>query len=237
MKGVRLIFCTIAILMVMTGVTEVGSGGDKTISKIATTDKVVALTIDDGPHNRVTPEILTILREKQVKATFFVLGENVNKNPKILAQEVADGHEIGIHTYSHPTLTNLSAKKIVEEFEKAEKAILPIAAKPTLFRPPGGLYNSQVLEIARQRGYKAILWSIDTRDWSCPPKNKIIEVVFREIKPGSIILMHDGQYPIPTPQVMREIIDGLRERGYDFVTVSELLQYNKVWSINNLFSN
>lgn len=229
MKGFRFIFCAIIFLVVIAGATERNLlDNTQIISKITTTQKVVALTIDDGPHNKVTPEILAILRDKHVKATFFVLGVNVEKFPQILAQEVTDGHEIGLHTYSHPLLTNLSKNRITEEFEKAEKVILPMVSKPTLFRPPGGSYNSQVLEVAHQRGYRAILWSIDTRDWSCPPNPQIIDTIFKEIKPGSIILMHDGQYPIPTPQVLSTIIDGLRERGYEFVTVSELLQYNEV---------
>ena len=88
--------------------------------------------------------------------------------------------------------------------------------------------TARVLKIAQQRGYKVILWSIDTRDWTRPPEKRIVDEVFKGIKPGSIILMHDGQYPIPTPHVLGTLIDGLRERGYTFVTVSELLQYNEV---------
>ncbi|HWR45986.1 polysaccharide deacetylase family protein [Sporomusa sp.] len=237
MKSFRLLFYTIALLVTIAGVTEKNLSGDaQTISKVPTTHKVVALTIDDGPHNKVTPEILAILREKHVRATFFVLGVNVEKFPKIFAQEVADSHEIGTHTFSHPSLPNLSPQKISEEFEKAENVILSIAPKPTLFRPPGGFYNSQVLDTAHKRGYTVILWSIDPRDWSCPPTDRVVDNVLREIKPGSIILLHDGQYPLPTPQALGTIIDNLQERGYEFVTVSELLQYNEVrHSFSSLF--
>lgn len=229
MKNFLWMFCAIALFATITGIAEkIITEDTQAISKVPTTHKVIALTIDDGPHSRVTPEILAILKEKQVRATFFVLGVNVEHTPEILAQEVADGHEIGTHTYSHPSLSKLSPKKVIEEFDKAENAILPIAPKPTLFRPPGGIYNSQILETARQRGYTVILWSIDPQDWNCPPKEKVIDEVLSNIKPGSIILLHDGQYPLPTPKALGAIIDGLRERGYTFVTVSELLQYQEV---------
>ncbi|CVK18609.1 Peptidoglycan-N-acetylglucosamine deacetylase [Sporomusa sphaeroides DSM 2875] len=229
MRKFHSMLCTVVIMAAMFVVIDKELANDsKTISKVPTNQKVVALTIDDGPHKRVTPEILAILKDKKVKATFFVLGTNVENSPTILAQEVADGHEIGVHAYNHPSLPKLSDKKIEEEFEKAEAVILPITEKPTLFRPPGGAFNERVLRIAKQRGYQVILWSIDTRDWACPPEKKIIDAVFNEVKPGSIILMHDGQYPIPTPHALGTIIDGLHERGYTFVTVSELLHYNEV---------
>ncbi|SDF13563.1 polysaccharide deacetylase family protein [Sporomusa acidovorans] len=237
MKVPYWLFCTIALCIALTSIEEIRVAGDsQTVSRVPTTQKVVALTLDDGPNSRVTPEILAVLKEKQVRATFFVLGENVEHYPKILAQEVADGHEIGIHTYSHPSLPKLSPNKITEEFAKAESAITPIAPKPTLFRPPGGLYNSRVIETAHERGYTVILWSVDPRDWSCPPSAAVIDKVMKEVTPGSIILLHDGQYPLPTPKALAAIIDGLRARGYDFVTVSELLQYNEVRHTFNFFN-
>ena len=224
-----LMLCTIAVMVVLAGVAEKQLADDtQVISEVPTTHKVVAITIDDGPNYKATPEILAVLKAKNVRATFFVLGQNAEALPGLVAQEVADGHEIGAHTYSHPSLPKLSPQKVAEEFEKAEKAITAIAPRPTLFRPPGGFYNSQVTEIARQRGYTVVLWSIDPRDWSCPPAANVVDKVLAEIKPGSIILLHDGQYPLPTPQALGIIIDRLRERGYEFVTVSELFQYNEV---------
>ena len=238
MKKLHLLFCMVATLAVITYVADKHLTDEaQTISKVSTTQKVVALTIDDGPNNRVTPEILAILKEKHVKVTFFVIGENVEHFPKLLAQEVAAGHEIGTHTYSHPSLSKLDSNKLVEEFDKAEKVITPTAPKPTLFRPPGGFYNHQVIETAHQRGYTVILWSVVPRDWSRPSTEKVVERVLRNIKPGSIILLHDGQYPLPTPQALGIIIDRLRAQEYDFVTVSELLQYNEVRHSFNPFAN
>lgn len=219
---------TLAVMVILAGVAERQLADDmQVISKVPTTHKVVAITIDDGPNYKATPEILAVLKAKNVRATFFVLGQNAEKLPGFVAQEVADGHEIGVHTYSHPALPKLSPQKMAEEFDKAERALEAVAPKPTLFRPPGGFYNSQVMETARQRGYAVVLWSIDPRDWSCPPPDSVVEKVLAEIKPGSIILLHDGQYPLPTPRALAIIIDRLREQGYEFVTVSELFQYNE----------
>lgn len=232
------------ILMLLPAILLIGSlyayempDNLKTVSKVPTDQKVVALTIDDGPHYKMTPEILKILRDKNVKVTFFVLGVNAEQSPKLLEQEVADGHEIAMHTYSHPSLKSASSQTVMEEFDKAEKVITPIAPKPTLFRPPGGLYNSKVIETANQRGYKVVLWSIDPRDWSRPPSEQVVDTVLKEIKPGSIVLLHDGQYPLPTPEALSIIIDRLRQQGYEFVTVSELLRYGEVRHSLNMFKN
>ncbi|SEO28000.1 polysaccharide deacetylase family protein [Propionispora vibrioides] len=234
MKRFHIMLYATFLLTVISGLTTNHLANDQTISGVSTTDKVVALTIDDGPHYKVTPQILTILKEKQVRATFFVLGENVEHCPQIFAQEVADGHEIGTHTYSHKTLSKLSPQKLSEEFDKAEKVIRTTAPKPTLFRPPGGFYNSQVLALAHQKGYQVVLWSVDPQDWNRPPTQEVIDKVLKEVKPGSIILLHDGQYPLPTPQALGVIIDRLRERGYEFVTVSELLQHREMLPIFNM---
>jgi polysaccharide deacetylase family sporulation protein PdaB len=195
------------------------------IRKVPTTDKVVALTFDDGPLNGTTPEILHILKNKNVKATFFVVGERVKKFPKLVQQEIAEGHEIGSHTYSHPQLPLLTKTEIEEELSKTEESISQLAPKPTLFRPPGGKYSNAIVKLAQDKGYTIILWSIDPYDWRSPPVGKIVDSVLNNIKPGSIILLHDGIYPSPTPEAVEFIIDSLKSRGYEFVTVSQLLQH------------
>jgi peptidoglycan/xylan/chitin deacetylase (PgdA/CDA1 family) len=187
--------------------------------------KVVALTIDDGPHYKTTPQMLAVLREKKVKLTLFILGESAQRHPELLAQAVADGHEIATHAYSHNSLAKMSQVEVGEELDKAEKVIGMVAPKPTLFRPPGGAYNDKVLIEARKRGYRTILWSIDPADWRRPSVDHVVDTVMNHIQPGSIVLLHDGQYPLPTPQAIGIIIDRLREQGYSIVTVSELLQY------------
>ena len=187
--------------------------------------KVVALTIDDGPHYKTTPQILAVLKEKNVKLTLFILGENAKKHPEILAKAVAEGHEIGTHAYSHNFLTKMSQQEVGDEFDKAEQAIMVVAPKPVLFRPPGGGYNETVLAEAQKRGYRTILWSVDPADWQRPSVEHVVTNVMKNVQPGSIVLLHEGQYPLPTPQAISIIIDQLRQQGYSIVTVGELLQY------------
>jgi peptidoglycan/xylan/chitin deacetylase (PgdA/CDA1 family) len=213
-----------AAVMVQGVITE----NNKAIKRVPTTHKVVALTVDDGPHYNTTPQILAVLREKKVKVTFFVLGEHAVAHPEIVAQEVADGHEVASHAYSHVFLSKLSKMEIGEQLDKAEKAITVAAPKPVLFRPPGGAYNDTVLAEAQTRGYTTILWSVDPGDWRRPSVSHIVENVMSHVKPGGIVLLHDGQYPLPTPEALGIIIDKLREEGYSIVTVSELLQYYEV---------
>ncbi|MPL58543.1 Peptidoglycan-N-acetylglucosamine deacetylase [bioreactor metagenome] len=200
-------------------------GNDGLIKSVPTTHKVISLTFDDGPHPDSTPKLLAILREKDVKATMFVLGQSVDENPALFAQMVADGHEIGSHAYNHIFISKLNAKERAEQFEKAERSIMIAAPKPVLFRPPGGGYNDGVVQDALRRGYRTVLWSIDTRDWSRPGVNQIVNHVMKKIKPGSIVLMHDGQYDLQTAAAVGVIIDRIRAEGYTLVTVGELLQY------------
>lgn len=227
----RFIVYSVGIVFLLASVPKVKdtlSDNAKVIHKIPTSQKLVAITIDDGPHPKTTPEILEVLKEKGVKATFFVLGDKVEKSPALLVQEVADGHEIGNHGYSHKYLARISTDKIEPEIDRADEIISKIAPAPTLFRPPGGEYNHTVLEVAGRHHYTVILWSIDTNDWRSPPVTSVVEEVLKNIKPGSIILFHDGNYPLPTAKALDIIIDRLKQQGYEFVTVSQLLEYYEV---------
>lgn len=199
---------------------------NRVIRKVSTTHKVVALTVDDGPHPQTTPEVLKVLREKQVKVTFFVLGANAEAHPDIIAQAVADGHEIASHAYSHQFLNRMPLAAAAAELDRTQEVITRIGApKPTLFRPPGGGYNDRIVEMARERGYTMVLWSVDAGDWRQIPVTQVVKTTMKTVRPGSIVLMHDGQYPMPTPEAMALIIDNLRSQDYQFVTVSELLTY------------
>lgn len=219
----------IAVLIGAASLThEVLGDGSKVIKSVPTTHKVVALTIDDGPHPLTTPEILAVLREKNVTATFFALGRNIENRLDILAEVAAAGHEIGNHAYSHRFSHQTSQAEYMEEVKRTETLISKVAPKPILFRPPGGGYNDNLVMLLKNSGYTIVLWSIDPRDWTRPPVAQVVEHVVNNVKNGSIILLHDGQDRLPTPKAIGQIVDRLRAQGYEFVTVSQLLQYYEV---------
>jgi len=194
--------------------------------------KYVALTFDDGPDPAYTPEILDILKEKEVRATFFLVGEKAKSYPEIAKRIIEEGHSIGNHTYSHKSLIPLSTTKTYEEIKEAEAAIEEATGvKPTLFRPPRGVYSSYARKLLREEGYTLVLWDLSAVDWAELAPKKIVANVINKVKPGSIILLHDsgdlitskGGNRKSTVKALPEIIDQLREQGYHFVTVDQLI--------------
>ena len=185
------------------------------------------MTFDDGPHPTYTAEILDILKENCARATFFIIGQNAEQYPEIVLREYSEGHEIGNHTYSHPNMKALDVNKLDEEIEKTQKVIKDITgSEPRLFRPPGGYLKNDFVEATIDRNCTSVLWSWrqDTRDWSCPSVNSIVKTVLGNIQNGDIILFHDfNGGKSPTPEALRIILPKLREMGYRFVTVSELM--------------
>ncbi len=224
-KKIVAILCVTCTGLICAGIPYNSADKSKAIRSVQTDKKVVALTFDDGPNEKTTPELLNVLKLKGVKATFFILGQNAEKNLQVVSQEVADGHEIGSHAYSHYPLTRMSAADCAAELDKADGIISSVAPKPVLLRMPGGAYNDTVLGVACSKGYTVIQWSIDPRDWARPSVSQVVSNVMNNVKPGSIVLMHDGQPQLPTPEATAIIIDRLREQGYQIVTVGELLQY------------
>lgn len=188
--------------------------------------KKIALTFDDGPHPKITPKILDILDKYSVKATFFVIGVNVKNYPNQLKNILERGHEIGNHTYSHRILKSMPKGEIEKEIFDTQKEIgLIYDYNPTLIRPPCGLYDESLETIARDLKSKIVLWAIDTHDWAHTSTSNMVKNVLKNIKDGDIILFHDyvsGEYN--TPSALEILIPILLERGYEFVTVSELLQ-------------
>lgn len=193
--------------------------------EIKTEDKVIALTFDDGPHSTYTPQILDLLSLYDAKATFFVVGERAEKHPEIILREIEDGHEIANHTYTHPFSSSTDQLKM--ELEKTNKLIHSITGiYPVLYRPVGGNYNEHTINAAVESGYKVIMWSWhqDTEDWKRPGTQKIINKVLSGTTPGNIILFHDaGGNRSQTVEALKEILPELKKQGYEFVTVSELL--------------
>lgn len=197
--------------------------------EITTDEKVLALTFDDGPHSDYTTQILDLLKKYDAKATFFVVGNKVKLNPDLLKREVAEGHEIANHTYSHAYLSNKTNMK--KEIRNAEDIIFATTGRRCLlFRPPGGIFNEGLVSIVKNEGYKMIMWSwqLDTKDWNTPGVNKIVNRVLMHVANGNIVLFHDYvEGPTQTIDALKIILPELIKRGYHFVTVSELLNYKK----------
>ena len=183
---------------------------------------MIALTFDDGP-NKYTDLLLDALLEHRASATFFVLGSMVDKFPNTLQRMVLEGNEIGNHTMDHKQLTKLSEAEILREVEDTQDAIESIVhIKPTLVRPPYGERNASITNCL---DYDLILWDIDTRDWTSKDSKRIVEATLTNVRDGDIILMHDIY--ATSVQAAIELIPLLQEKGYQLVTVSELLLYRK----------
>ena len=185
----------------------------------------IALTFDDGPHPRYTAQILDVLDQYNIKATFFVVGVNAHYYSDTLESVIKRGHEIGNHTYTHPHVSCLNTSTLTQEVERCESTIYGITDyKTKLFRPPEGMIDADVRTVLRNLDYKVILWDIDTRDWAHESPENICENVVSSITSGDIILMHDYvSHNSPTVEAIKLFIPILIEKGYKFVVISELI--------------
>lgn len=185
----------------------------------------IALTFDDGPSAGYTTQVLSVLRKYGVHATFFMLGQWVQRYPDLARAVLADGHAVENHSWSHPDLTTLSTQAIQQQLANTSNVIKQtLGVAPTLFRPPYGAYNSRVLSVAGSLHLTPVLWDIDPRDWSRPGTNTIINRVLSHLHNGAIILMHDGGGDrSQTVQALPTIIQQVRARGYRLVTVPLLI--------------
>ena len=220
--------CLLMCLLLTFSILEISTAAENSsivFSKNEDATKKIALTFDDGPHPRYTERILNILEKYNIKATFFVIGVNIENYPEPLKKIYEGGHEIGNHSYDHNNEKNLNEENVRTEIEKCETLIYEtVGVRATLFRPPQGDYGSQVEKIASQKNYSIILWSIDTRDWEHSPPQKILKTVSSKLNGGDIILMHDYVSGTNTTcEALELIIPTLLSQGYEFVTVSELI--------------
>lgn len=182
---------------------------------------LLALTFDDGPHPDITPRLLQILKEYNVKATFFVIGKMVEKQPDLLKQIAADGHLVGNHTFSHVTLTKIPVEDVATEY-RANNDIIEqvIGYRPKFCRPPGGDYDADVVRAATQNGLTTVLWTDDPGDYAQPGVNVIAERTLSRLSNGGIILLHDGAEQ--TLEFLPQLFKYARAKGYRFVTVDQL---------------
>lgn len=183
--------------------------------------KYIALTFDDGPNGHFTQNLLDGLAERQVQATFFLCGYRVAQFPKLTAQIAARGHEIGVHGDTHKLFSQMSAEEVCTDLSNAmQKIEAACGQRPTLMRPPGGIYDTNVLERSCCNDLPIILWSIDVQDWCRSNSYEIAEDIAAKAKNGDIILLHDTKDSGVNAAL--RLIDTLTERGFEFVTVSEL---------------
>lgn len=193
-------------------------------------DQEVALTFDDGPDEVYTEQILDILKQYNVKATFFLLGTNMQHYPDVVKRIVAEGHAIGNHSYSHPDLRKFSKEDAFQtELDKTQQIFAELVGfKPNIFRPPYGAITDEQIPYFAEQGLRTINWSIDTFDWD-KKQNSAEEMtqekIFRYLHEGGIILMHSaGGNRENTVKALPGIIEGLLERGYQLKTIPELLE-------------
>ncbi|WP_051710410.1 polysaccharide deacetylase family protein [Andreprevotia chitinilytica] len=191
--------------------------------------KRIALTFDDGP-SLYTPQLLKVLDKYGVKATFFVMGVHIEEFPDIARATLKAGHTLANHSYDHPYLTKLSPTQFWDDQFGRTQAIFQktLGIKPALLRPPYGFLTDGQVETLRDKGFKLILWSIDTQDWYVAQRfgaaNSLFKTVQEHIHDEAIILMHDGGgYRQDSVDAVDMLIPALKKQGYEFVTVDQLI--------------
>lgn len=194
------------------------------VYQVHTRLRFVALSFDDGPHPSFTPQVLDILKRYDARATFFLIGDRSLQHPGVVAAIRASGHEVGNHYSSNVSTLGHSDAEFVRNLEQTEAA-LGLAAKPALFRPPGGVAWPQQIRLAKARGYTCVLGCAYPHDPMHPPVRYIRWLVEKNLVPGAIIILHDG---IPDPsrslQALPHILEAGRRGGFRFVSISELMR-------------
>ncbi|MGC4047963.1 MAG: polysaccharide deacetylase family protein [Armatimonas sp.] len=184
----------------------------------------IALTFDDGPHGEKTSQLLDLLKQLHCPSTFFLVGSQARRHPELVQRIAVEGHEIGNHTFNHYRLNRIPTEEIANELNRTRDLLKAIVGAPSrLFRPPGGEYSPEILKIVERNGYTTVLWTDDPADYKLNRTAADIKrLVIRDITPGGIILLHDGIRA--TVQALPSLVRTLRDKGYIFVTVSELIQ-------------
>ncbi len=195
------------------------NGQVQEVSAPAEAGRMIALTFDDGPHPVYTRQLLDGLRERGVKATFFLIGQNVEGNEELVRQMAEDGHLIGCHTESHVDLTRCTQSEARREIEEASRRIARITGEEVRYiRPPFGNWSEA---LAEDFPLTVVKWTVDPEDWKVREKEEIVRRVLEKTQDGSVILLHDV-YPASVEAAL-EAVDRLQAEGYQFVTVEELL--------------
>lgn len=208
----------------------------KTIFHVPVKRKVVALTFDDGPSPEWTPLVLSELKKADIKATFFMTGRHVDQYPDIAKQVAREGHEIENHGYAHNVVIYYREEELEEEIKYTEYLIKNVTGKTTkYFRPPKAWLGPKSKKKIKQMGYEAVLWSVNSKDWVGFNLKKKVKVLSAKTKKGDILLFHDGGGVFKdeggdrskTAAVIPLLVKELRKKGFDFVTVDELVKEAK----------
>ncbi|PVW14317.1 polysaccharide deacetylase family protein [Marixanthomonas spongiae] len=196
------------------------------ITKGNQTEKQVAITFDDGPHPEYTLEILKLLKSYNAKATFFCIGKNLEKYPKIAQQLIADGHSLGNHSYSHATNFGFFRKKrIVEELAKTDVLLEKITgSKNVWFRPPYGVTNPSIAKAVKETNHNVVGWNVRSYDTVIKNPTKVVNRIKKRVSPNAIILLHDTHSRCP--EIVERLLQFLKKEGYQTVTVERLLKKN-----------
>ena len=204
----------------------------KFIYKVKTNKKQVALTFDDGPHPEFTIELLDLFNKEGIKATFFVTGNNIENNKNIIRRMIKEGHELANHSYSHKNLIFKKKSFIKEEIDKTDNLLREIGVKgEILFRPPFGRILFTAAYVLASLNKKVIMWNVPTKDFKTTDTDVILKRIYKQIKPGSIIVLHDSGIErngnkidrSATISAVKTLINKLPKMGYKFKTVSELV--------------
>jgi len=187
-------------------------------------DKVVALTFDDGPWPEYTEAVLDVLKNTHAKATFFMIGRQVKRYPAVAKRVVDEGHLVGNHSYNHVYMSSASPSLVRAEMAQSHNVIWDVTgARPSWFRPPGGIMTPAVGQQASRLGQRIAMWTVDPQDWRRIPAPLIAKRVVGSVRPGSVVLMHDGGGDrSKTVEALGPIISELKKQGYTFVTLDEL---------------
>ena len=188
-------------------------------AQAAENEKLLALTFDDGPSGRFTRKLLEGLEERNAKATFLLCGYRMEQYPDLTQRIFEEGHEIGLHGYSHKSMGNMCRKDTAQEISKS-MALLPDGCEVSFLRPPGGLCSECIQTVAEEFGLSILHWSVDPKDWATHDTKSIETTVISRVRDGDVILLHDMSDS--SVEAALEIVDALQEQGFRFVTASEL---------------
>ena len=204
-----------------------------TVFRVPTQHKRVALTFDDGPSRQWTPQVLDALKVAGIPATFFMVGYHVRQYPDIARRVAAAGHEIANHGFAHSVILYYTPAEIEEEIKYSEQVIREVTGRTTrLFRPPKAWLRAEIKDKIKDMGYRVVLWSLNSKDWVKFDHRAIVHFICRRIQSGDILLFHDsgsvfgteGGDRSQTVAAIPLLAQALRAKGYEFVTVSELIE-------------